>query len=120
MKIPLMHRNAPKGSYSLSAFLVQVLVPGLVVLYLMRTEGEYIATFTADNPVLLSGEVIFLSIHLIFTYVALPAAWCFDSAGFFIRDSHVLNTFGAFFNFWAAALFWLLFAAVVLRIVATF
>ncbi len=120
MRIPRIHskREQRKKRTALD-LLIQVVIPGLAVLYLVRTEGSYLAMFTDAHTALQSAEVILLSLHLIFTNVLLPLVWVFSTVHFFSRGGHARGIITAISRSSATVLFWLLLVAILLRIIAT-
>ncbi len=74
-------------------FLIKVLIPAVIVLYLMYTEKYFISSFKKDVEILFFGEVMFISLHMIFTYVLLPTMWFMDILKIFFRDSIITSAF---------------------------
>jgi len=100
----------------MAALLMRVVLPGAMVLYLVLTEQEFLRDFEASVPILLGGEILFVVLHIVLTYVLLPVVWFFDLLDFFIDDNDVFDIIATFYRFCAQGLFWLLLIAITLRV----
>ena len=58
--------------------ITDIILPGIVVIYFVATEKEFIEQFNKDFPIMLMGEVFFLSIHVALTYFLLPLVWLIE------------------------------------------
>lgn len=101
----------------MAALLMRVVLPGAMVLYLVLTEQEFLRDFEASVPILLGGEILFVILHIVLTYVLLPVVWFFDLLDFFVDDNDVFDIIATFYRLCAQGLFWLLLIAITLRVV---
>ena len=109
---------ARKKSRTILDLLARVVLPGFFVLYLFITQDDFLRQFNKDFPVLMHGEIIFLSFHIMLTYFVLPVVWLCDAIDFFWRDSDVPHIIGLFYKSLAGSFYWLLLFAITIRIIA--
>jgi hypothetical protein len=120
MKIPLGNKkkHGIQGSRTTHEFLMQVVIPGCVVWYLVYTQPAYISLIAKGETDLVTVEIIYLALHIVFTYVALPVTWTLDFLEFALRGVRFPTWLSTTLHLSTYALFWFLLIAVVLRVVA--
>lgn len=120
MRIPLGNkkRRGIHGARSAHELLMQVVIPGCVVWYLVYTQPAYISLITGGETNLVTVEIIYLLLHIVFTYVVLPVTWTLDLLEFVLRGGKLPKWLSKTLYLSTYALFWFLLVAVVLRSVA--
>ena len=106
------------GSRTTHDLLMQVVIPGCVVGYLVYTQPFYIALLTRGETDLMTVEIVYLALHIVFTYLVLPVTWFLDLLEFVLRGVRLPAWFSKALHLATYALFWFLLIAVVLRVVA--
>ncbi len=101
---------------TVSDFLAKVVIPGIVTLYLIYTEKDFIAAFNNEARIVFIGEIIFMGLHGIFTYFLLPAMWVMDIVKYFEKNNDVANVLWIFTHFVGSAFFWVLLILISIRI----
>ncbi len=120
MRVPIWNKRRGSSGERRTPheFLMQVLIPGFVVWYLVQTQPDYIALITQGETDLMTVEIIYLALHIIFTYVVLPATWLLDLVEFLMRGVRMSAWIRKVLYHSTHALFWFLLIAVILRVVA--
>lgn len=59
-------------------FIFNILVPGIFILYFLINEHSFVQNFRNQFEIMLTGEYMFLLMHMTFVYYVLPIMWFFE------------------------------------------